>query len=114
MGMFDSLYVKCRECGSAVEFQSKAGDCMLHSYSTLTVPGNVAGDLLGQAETCKCGNRITLRGSVTLFDEQHKQPSALETSDGDPFAYVCGTHGPYTPPLGSCPVCSALNRGASL
>jgi len=29
---------------------------------------------------------------------------------GDPFAFVCGTHGPWAPPLEHCPVCEALEQ----
>lgn len=71
MGMFDSLYVRCKKCRNEVEFQSKAGDCSLHSYTLSTVPANVAGDLVGQTETCKCGNTISLRGVVMLIDDQN-------------------------------------------
>lgn len=70
MGMFDSLYVKCRKCRENVEFQSKAGDCSMNSYSLTTIPANVAGDLIGESQACKCGNVISLRGAVMLIDDQ--------------------------------------------
>lgn len=72
MGMFDSLYVRCRECREEVEFQSKAGDCSLHSYTLTTCPASVAGDLIGASMTCKCGNTISLRGAVMLIDDQSR------------------------------------------
>jgi hypothetical protein len=68
VGMFDSLYVECR-CGKRVEFQSKAGDCVLRDYTLEDVPHAVAGDLIGERQKCECGNTITLRGSVTLVPE---------------------------------------------
>lgn len=70
MGMFDSLYVECRKCGEQVEFQSKAGDCYLHSYTLDNCPASVAGDIIGQSMICKCGNGVTIRGAVVLLAEQ--------------------------------------------
>lgn len=69
MGMFDSLYIECRNCQRQVEFQSKAGACVCADYSLEDCPPNVAGDLIGQSETCKCGSVITLRGAVVLLAE---------------------------------------------
>ena len=69
MGMFDSLYVTCK-CGEDVEFQSKAGECALREYRITDVPPVIAGDLIGQCETCRrCGCHITIRGCVTLMAE---------------------------------------------
>jgi hypothetical protein len=66
MGMFDSLYVTCK-CGLSVEFQSKAGDCILATYTLDTAPNDVKGDLIGERETCRCGNTIELDGAVVLY-----------------------------------------------
>lgn len=68
MGMFDSMYVKCK-CGREVEFQSKAGDCGLHKYTIDDCPAAIAGDLIGQSCGCKCGKIVQLRGHVTLLAE---------------------------------------------
>lgn len=70
MGMFDSLYVECRKCHEEIEFQSKAGDCSLHSYKLDNCPPGVAGDIIGQSQSCQCGNVVTIRGAVMLFAEQ--------------------------------------------
>lgn len=55
MGMFDSVYARCPRCSAEVEFQSKAGACTLQSYRPDEVPAEIANDLIGHAETCKCG-----------------------------------------------------------
>lgn len=68
MGSFDSLWVAC-PCGKEVEFQSKAGECSMHDYRLDTTPPSVAGDLIGQSQTCECGKTITLRGAVILIPE---------------------------------------------
>ena len=61
MGMFDSVIVNCPECGTAVEFQSKAGCCELKRYSHRSVPQEIAIDIDGQHQFCKaCGEKVEL------------------------------------------------------
>jgi hypothetical protein len=60
MGMFDSIYVRCPECGVEHEFQSKAGDCYLHRYSLDDAPPQVLGDLHGDTRQCKCGAMLKI------------------------------------------------------
>ena len=60
MGMFDSLYVNCPECGNIVEFQSKVGDCSLRSYDKENVPMNIAIDLAGAVALCECGKAVEI------------------------------------------------------
>lgn len=67
MGMFDSLYVECA-CGKQVEFQSKAGPCILNNYTIKDVPKAIAADLIGESDQCQaCGATITIRGAVSLM-----------------------------------------------
>ena len=62
MGMFDSVYAKC-SCGSELEWQSKAGECMLRVYSSNAVPSNIAADINDEIEECiKCGKRYKITG----------------------------------------------------
>lgn len=62
MGMFDSVIARCPQCGEAVEFQSKAGDCQLLEYSSQAVPAEIAVSLDGCHATCHaCGYMVTLR-----------------------------------------------------
>jgi hypothetical protein len=67
MGMFDSLFVPCRDCGEPVEFQSKAGDCRLAEYTIADVPDNVAASLIGEWAYCKCGTGVQIHGRVILI-----------------------------------------------
>jgi hypothetical protein len=60
MGMFDSVYVTCPSCGDTVEFQSKAGECSLKSYSITSVPAEIASSLDGYSRQCRCGEHLTL------------------------------------------------------
>lgn len=73
MGMFDSVYLKCPECGSQVELQSKAGECLLINYSRDNVPLNIAEDLDGRIVTCTNGHRTIVvkleRKTYTLILE---------------------------------------------
>ncbi len=70
MGMFDSLYVQCRNCSTALEFQSKAGECACNRYTLQDCPAEIAGSLDGDSETCStCGTTTTLRAHVFLVVE---------------------------------------------
>jgi hypothetical protein len=55
MGMYDSVMVNCPECGAEVEFQSKSGDCLLMVYHASGVPSEIARDIEGDREICRCG-----------------------------------------------------------
>ena len=68
MGMFDRIYVSCKECGAKIEFQSKAGDCYLAEYSLLDAPANILGDLNGESESCEvCGTVNEIRVNLAAF-----------------------------------------------
>ena len=62
MGMFDSVYATCPKCSQKVEFQSKAGECLLLRYSVDSVPPEIARDIEGDIEACpKCGEVLKLK-----------------------------------------------------
>ena len=66
MGCFDSVVVECPDCHEKVEFQSKAGDCILAVYDNRYVPENIAKDLNRQCKNCEnCGKVITLEIDYT-------------------------------------------------
>ena len=61
MSCFDSVYVKCPNCGREMEFQSKADKCEMQSFTTQAVPVKVAVDLDGNSDTCpKCQSQVAL------------------------------------------------------
>ena len=69
MGMFDSVFVACRnkDCDNVIEFQSKMGDCILKSYSIDDVPIAIAKDISGErmcCEKCQYENEIRITGYV--------------------------------------------------
>ena len=66
MGMFDSVIIPCAVCGAPLEFQSKAGDCSLRSFTLDNVPSEIAADLNGQWERCKCGAQTTIASHVWI------------------------------------------------
>ena len=45
MGMFDSLMVPCPQCGEDIEYQSKAGECVLTRFDINDVPACIADDV---------------------------------------------------------------------
>lgn len=60
MGMFDSVLLSCPKCHNAVEFQSKAGKCTLHTYTSNQVPIEIAIDINGDTTVCEnCGYVVT-------------------------------------------------------
>ncbi len=61
MGMFDSVHVDCPECDNTIEFQSKAGECILNDYKIYNAPPEILGDLHNESETCQnCGRVVTI------------------------------------------------------
>lgn len=63
MGCFDSVLVRCPQCGEDVEFQSKSGPCSLAVYrNDEGVPMSVAVGCDGDHERCDhCDNVVWLR-----------------------------------------------------
>ena len=67
MGMFDSVIAFCPKCAAELEFQSKAGACLLKTYSINSVPPNIAEDINGDTLTCNCGyiSKISLTTPIS-------------------------------------------------
>lgn len=69
MGMFDSIYFECPECGSEIEEQSKAGDCYLHRYTGDDVPLAIAADIQDNIVWCQnleCGRSWVIRAVTPI------------------------------------------------
>lgn len=45
MGMFDTVFFDCKNCGAQFSKQSKAGACELKKYHQSNVPADIAKDL---------------------------------------------------------------------
>ena len=61
MGMFDSVMVRCPICSGKIEFQSKAGACVLAEFDPTEAPEEIVADLDGEREVCRnCGHEIWL------------------------------------------------------
>ena len=79
MGMFDRIMATCRACGSALEFQSKSGDCNLDDYTLTDAPMTVAVGALGDRETCPNCQRVwrfVIRGYADIEAEAPTEPPA--------------------------------------
>lgn len=77
MGVFDSVIARCPDCGGPIEYQSKAGDCLLREYSLWDVPAEIAADIDGDIGRCPQGHvhriRILLRNGcvpMTIGEEE--------------------------------------------
>ena len=61
MGMFDSVIVQCPNCGKGMEFQSKAGDCDLISYTLESAPSEILMDIMNDPQFHQaCGQWVAL------------------------------------------------------
>lgn len=60
MGMYDTVTVRCPQCGTPAEFQSKSGVCRLETYPLDEAPDDVLFDVNRHSPaTCaKCGVRF--------------------------------------------------------
>jgi DNA-directed RNA polymerase subunit RPC12/RpoP len=69
MGMFDTFYTNCGECGNKIVFQSKADECRLSEYDYSNLPIKIAIDLNFEKGICsKCGSTVEFvyHGSLTV------------------------------------------------
>lgn len=67
MGMFDSVYINCPQCGQQIEYQSKAGGCNLDKYDINNVPPRIGGDIIGDEQQCRCGATIRIEGTIMIW-----------------------------------------------
>lgn len=62
MGCFDTVIFRCPDCGSAIDEQTKAGECLLRDYSQESVPLEIAGRMDGDEVFCQeCGSKWVIR-----------------------------------------------------
>lgn len=62
MGMFDTITFKCPACGRVNDFQTKSGDCDLSTYSTKSVPVDIAKAIDGRTVFCShCDYEVTFQ-----------------------------------------------------
>lgn len=54
MGMFDTVNIKCPNCGQLAEIQTKSGECMLEVYTPKTAPVGIMVSLEGLNECYHC------------------------------------------------------------
>lgn len=67
MGMYDSVYFTCPDCGGTVEAQSKVGDCRLYQFGSNSVPPDIAVDIDGTTVWCdKCNQSYTVRADIRI------------------------------------------------
>ncbi len=54
--MFDTVWVKCPNCGEENEFQSKSGGCSLRNYDLINCPEDVLQNVNRHSPCdCDCG-----------------------------------------------------------
>lgn len=61
MGLFDSVYVPCPNCGKSVEFQSKQGECYMQNFTCDDAPTEILMDIANAPHFCQaCGTWVAL------------------------------------------------------
>ena len=55
MGMFDTVWLNCPNCGSHDEIQTKSGACLLNNFSLHEAPMDVLSGVLGTEHCPSCG-----------------------------------------------------------
>lgn len=62
MGMFDNVIFDCPDCGYKLDVQSKAGYCILDTYSQHSVPVPIAIDIENELVYCeKCDQEFLVK-----------------------------------------------------
>ena len=70
MGIFDEVWADCPKCNSKIEFQSKAGDCMIYDFDLESAPLAIRADVIGATGECfRCKTKIVVRGEVKVWTE---------------------------------------------
>ncbi len=65
MGCYDSLYIKCPNCGKELEFQSKSGASAMFNYKKSNLPPEVAVGINGVIVECQfCRNNFKLKCNI--------------------------------------------------
>lgn len=61
MGLYDSVWVHCTNCGERIEFQSKAGECILAQYTLDETPCGILIDIDGDYTFCpQCESVVSI------------------------------------------------------
>ena len=56
MGLFDTVYISCPNCGETHSFQSKSGECVLGEYTLENCPDDVIFNINRHSPACcDCG-----------------------------------------------------------
>ena len=82
MGMFDSVLFDCPGCGTELDIQSKAGNCLLNRYRMPDIPPAIAGDIINREVVChniKCRKVFKVAGYVLILG---LQPFKGENEEG--------------------------------
>lgn len=62
MGMFDSLIARCPFCKGDVEFQTKAGPCVMDIYRIDDAPPWILMEISGDVSSCsECNRELSIK-----------------------------------------------------
>lgn len=70
MGCFDSVFLRCPNCNSKVEAQSKVGQCRLSKWNIFNAPPDILLSLKDEVFHCRdCGADFKLKVQVITHAE---------------------------------------------
>ena len=61
MGMYDTVLIKCPKCDGDIEFQSKAGKCLLSTYTLRDAPEELIDDIIDEGSVWCCNCEVDLK-----------------------------------------------------
>ncbi|MHA2113817.1 MAG: hypothetical protein ACW98W_20365 [Candidatus Hodarchaeales archaeon] len=68
MGMYDSVWITCPDCGYQIEEQSKVDECILADYTIDNAPPKIIADLNEKSGTCnECGKPYQIVTLIKAF-----------------------------------------------
>lgn len=71
MGMFDTVLVKCPNCNTINEFQSKSGECLLAVYNLENCPEDVLRDINRHSPIeCNCGTKYKVGYDICITNRR--------------------------------------------
>jgi hypothetical protein len=64
VGMFDSVFADCPSCGRRTEIQTKAGECILATYSPTNAPADVLIGVADKTHYCPDGHPFWIAKTI--------------------------------------------------
>lgn len=82
MGMYDTVHLRCKDCGGGIETQTKAGECTLADYGEDDCPESVRNSLDGERVWCRgCKKEKVIRKATVTITKRMLVVEDVSTED---------------------------------